>query len=76
MTLKELKEGESGRIIGFINGCEEFKKRMDSLGFNIGDIVYMEKNSRFAPIKVSSNRCRNPLAICKGKAEKILIQKI
>lgn len=76
MTLRDVKEGESARIIGFTKDCEAFKNRMQALGFALGDVVHMERNSLFAPIKISSNQNINSLAICKGQAEKILVKKI
>ncbi len=74
MRLIDAKNGDLVRVVGFEGGCDEFKCHLHAMGFMIGDVVKIVHRGFFGPIQVESKGAK--VALCRGQAEKILVEKI
>ncbi|WP_200763892.1 FeoA family protein [Nitrosophilus alvini] len=74
MKLSDAKVGEVVKVIGFSGGCDEFKCRLEAMGFRVGDIVKIINKGFFGPLQIESSGSK--IALCRGQAEKILVEKV
>jgi len=74
MKLSDAKQGELVRVIGFERDCDEFKCKLEAMGLRRGDIVKVATKSFFGPIQVEVNGAK--IALCRGQAQKIKVEKI
>jgi Fe2+ transport system protein FeoA len=74
MKLSDTKSGDTVRVIGFDEGCEEFKCKLEALGLRRGDVINVIQKGFFGPVTVESNGAK--IALCGGQAKKIVVEKI
>ncbi len=74
MKLIEAKNGDIVKVIGYDGECDEFKCHLNAMGFIIGDIIKVLNKGFFGPIQIEANGTK--IAMCRGQAEKILVEKI
>ena len=74
MKLSAAKSGDVLRVIGFESECDEFRCKLESMGFRRGDIIKVINKGFFGPIQVEVNGAK--LALCRGQADKIEVEKI
>ncbi len=74
MKLSDAKSGDIVKIVGFESECDEFKCKLESMGFRRGDIVKVLNKSFFGPIQIEDNGVK--LALCRGQAQKIEVEKL
>ena len=74
MKLSEAKEGDTVRILSFEEGCDEFQCRLEVMGLRRGDVVHVVNKSFLGPITVEAHGAK--IALCRGQAKKIDVQKI
>ncbi len=74
MRLSDAKQGELLRVVGFEEGCDEFKCKLQSMGFQKGDVVRVLSKGFFGPIQVEVNKAK--IALCRGQAKKIEVEPI
>ncbi len=74
MKLSDTKSGDVVRIVDFDEGCDEFKCRLEVMGLRRGDVVQVVHNSYFSPVTVEAHGAK--IALCRGQAKKIEVEKI
>jgi len=74
MKLIEAKNKDIVKVVGFEGECDEFKCRLSSMGFMIGDVIKVLNKGFFGPIQIEANGAK--IALCRGQAKKILVKKI
>ncbi|MRI59166.1 MAG: ferrous iron transport protein A [Epsilonproteobacteria bacterium] len=74
MKLSEAKQGTLVRVVDFEEGCDEFKCKLESMGFRRGDVIKVLSKSFFGPIQVEANGAK--IALCRGQAKKIEVEPI
>ncbi len=74
MRLSEAKAGDVVKVVGFEENCDEFKCKLESMGLRRGDVIRVLTKGFFGPIQVEAGGAK--LALCRGQAEKIYVEKI
>lgn len=74
MRLIDAKNGDLLRIKDFTRDCGNFKCRINSMGIKKGDIIKVLNRNFFGPILVEDSGVK--VAICRGEAQKIIVDKI
>lgn len=74
ILLSEMKEEEKGKICGFCNDCDEFAKAMENIGIRVGKEFKVISKQPFGPITIKIDT--QEIAIGRGRAEKIYVEKI
>ena len=74
MRLIDAKSKDLVRVKTFAKECGSFVCRINSMGIKKGDIIKVLNSSFFGPILVEANGSK--IAICRGEAKKIEIEKI
>lgn len=72
--LIDLTEKEKGKIIGFNDICEKERYTLENIGVNIGKEFEVVAKQPYGPIIIKINE--NEIAIGRGKAKKIYVEKI
>lgn len=74
MKLVDAKSGDLVIVKDFTRDCDNFKCRINSMGIKKGDIAKVLNRSFFGPILVEVDGSK--IAICRGEAQKIIVDKI
>ena len=74
MKLSDAKNGDVVKVIGFEEGCSEFRCKLESMGFRKGDIVKILNKGFFGPVQIEVNGAK--IALCRGQAKKIEVEKL
>ncbi len=74
MKLSEAKSGDTVRILRIEHDCDEFACKLEAMGLRKGDIVKVLNKGFFGPIQVEVGGAK--LALCRGQAKKIDVEKI
>jgi Fe2+ transport system protein FeoA len=74
MRLSDAKAGDVVRIVGFEEGCDQFRCRLEALGLRKGDVVSVGQKAFLGPVTVEKDGAK--IALCRGQAKKIEVEKI
>ncbi len=74
MKLSDTRQGDLVRVVGFAKECDEFKCKLEAMGLRRGDVVEVQNKSFFGPIQIEVNGAK--IALCRGQAQKIEVEKI